>query len=130
MLLSNKIKIKKEIKYMQPIQEEVKRQIIDLYFKEEKSILEITNITKVNRMTVGKIISNYKKANNIDMTTRKVTFWKQKNKKRPVPNLTIPVEFLETIGINENKRNAKITVNEKTKKITLESSKKNEKNKD
>lgn len=115
---------------MTPIQEEIRRQIIDLYFKEEKSILEITNITNVNRMTVGKIINNYKKENNIDMTTRKVIFWKQKNKKKPVPNLIIPVEFLETIGITENKRNAKITVNEKTKKITLESSKKNEKDKD
>lgn len=111
---------------MQPIPEEKKKEIIDLFFKEEKSILEITNITNVNRMTVGKIISNYKKENNIDMTTRKITFWKQKNKKRPIPNLIIPIEFLEKIGITENKRNAKITVNEKTKKITLESSKKND----
>ena len=34
---------------MTPIQEEIRRQIIDLYFKEEKSILEITNITNVKK---------------------------------------------------------------------------------
>ena len=115
---------------MQPIQEDKKKEIINLYFNEEKNLTEISNITKVNRMTVAEIVKKYKEKNNIDIITRKVSFWKEKKMKKSKGYMSFTSDILNSIGITENKRNVKVTINKNTKKITLESSKKNEENKD
>ena len=89
--------------YMKKIDEQTKKDIINLHIKDGLYAYEISEILNVSKPVIYDIIKKYKEENNIDFVLGTIT--KNKTQRGQRNSIRIPENLLKEIGINkEDKR--------------------------
>lgn len=106
---------------MNPISDEIKEQILDLYFNKGFKMTEIEEKLNVSRPVISNIINEYKQKQNIDIKLSKVNTVKlNKDTKESYRHMVnIPPDFLKAIDIKNDERDIKILVDKKEKEIKI-----------
>lgn len=106
---------------MNPISNEIKEQIIDLYFNKSLKMTEIEEKLNISRPVISDVINKYKKEKNIDMKLSKVNITRPDHNSRYAIN--IPKNFLEDIDLTDEDlkkdKNIQIIVDKKEKEMKI-----------
>lgn len=115
------------------INEKLKNEILNLYFKEKNTMEQISDKTKISRYTISKILHQDKRFES-EKQNRKEEILKRPQKNRLIfyknnnsynVKVSIPYSYVKKLGFTLNDRITEITLDEKNERIILKKFKSN-----
>ena len=109
------------------VNEKIKSDILNLYFKEKYTMQEISDKTSISRYTISKILHQDKRFED-EKNNRKEEKLKQpqvnklifdKNKNTFNVKVSIPYNYIEKLGLSRDDRIVEVKLDEKKEKIII-----------
>ena len=109
------------------VNEKIKSDILNLYFKEKYTMQEISDKTTISRYTISKILHQDKRFED-EKNNRKEEKLKQpqvnklifdKNKNTFNVKVSIPYNYIEKLGLSRDDRIVEVKLDEKKEEITI-----------
>lgn len=109
------------------VNEKIKSDILNLYFKEKYTMQEISDKTSISRYTISKILHQDKRFED-EKKNRKEEKLKQpqvnklifdKNKNTFNVKVSIPYNYIEKLGLSRDDRIVEVKLDEKKEEITI-----------